>query len=111
MDAFFLEMDELYISKSKVFKVYFHQSGVGMLSSAVSLTQLCLEEKPSLVIQLGIAGCFDKTIPLKTVFIIHNEMLADIGVEEENKWKDIFDLKLEKSSYFPFEKENSQISI
>lgn len=100
----FLEMDELYISKSKVFKVYFHQSGVGMLSSAVSLTQLCLEEKPSLVIQLGIAGCFDKTIPLKTVFIIHNEMLADIGVEEENKWKDIFDLKLEKSSYFPFEK-------
>lgn len=100
----FLEMDELYISKSKKFKVLFHQSGVGMLSSAVSLTQLCLEEKPSLIIQVGIAGCFNKNIPLNTVFTIKDEMLADLGVEEENNWKDIFDLKLEKSSYFPFEK-------
>jgi futalosine hydrolase len=30
--------------------------------------------------------------------------LGDTGVEEEGKWKDLFDLKLEKSSYHPFEK-------
>lgn len=100
----FLDIDELYTGRSKKLQIHFHQSGVGMLSTAVSLTQLCYEEKPSLIIQIGIAGSFDKSIPLGSVFVIKDEMLADLGVSEENSWKDIFDLKLEKSNYFPFEK-------
>ncbi len=100
----FLDINELYTGKSKKLKIHFHQSGVGMLSSTASLTQLCLEEKPCLIIQIGIAGCYNNSIPLKSVFTIKEESLADMGVEEDNKWKDIFDLKLEKSSYFPFEK-------
>jgi futalosine hydrolase len=31
-------------------------------------------------------------------------MLGDTGVEENGGWKDLFDMKLEKSSYHPFEK-------
>ncbi|MDE3254169.1 MAG: futalosine hydrolase, partial [Bacteroidota bacterium] len=81
-----------------------HQSGVGMLASAVSLTRMVLEDKPDLVIQAGIAGCFDPAIPLGKVVVIREENLADMGVEEEGKWKDLFDLKLEKSSYHPFDK-------
>jgi futalosine hydrolase len=38
------------------------------------------------------------------VVCIKEESLGDLGVHEEGKWKDIFDLKLEKSSYPPFEK-------
>jgi futalosine hydrolase len=55
----FLEMDKLYTGESQRLKVQFHQSGVGMLASAVSLTRMILEDKPDLVIQAGIAGCFD----------------------------------------------------
>lgn len=100
----FLNMNTLYTGESQRLKVRFHQSGVGMLASAVSLTRLVSEEKPDLIIQAGIAGCFDPKMSLGKVFVIKEEILGDMGVEEEGKWKDIFDLKLEKSNYHPFEK-------
>jgi len=100
----FLEIDKLYTSESRRFKVSFHQAGVGLLSSAVSLTKLVYEEKPDLVIQAGIAGAFDAAFPLGEVVAINEESLGDTGVEEDGKWKDIFDLKLEKPGYPPYEK-------
>ncbi|NCI48003.1 futalosine hydrolase [Sediminibacterium soli] len=100
----FLETDNLYTSESQRFKLRFHQSGVGMLATAVSLTKLLYEEKPDLVVQAGIAGCFDNKIPLGKVLVTADECLADMGVQEDGRWKDLFDLKLEKSSYHPFEK-------
>lgn len=100
----FAELDNRLAENSIRFKPVFHQSGVGMLASAVSLTQAILTEKPDLVIQVGIAGCFDSNLPLGTVVVVNNEQLGDTGVLEDGKWKDIFDLKLEKSSYHPYEK-------
>jgi futalosine hydrolase len=100
----FLEMNPLYTGNSQRMKIQFHQSGVGMLASAVSITRMVLEDKPDLIIQAGIAGCFSDKMPLGKVVVINEECLADMGVEEEGKWKDIFDLKLEKSSYHPFDK-------
>lgn len=100
----FLEMNNLYTGDSQRFKVQFHQTGTGMLATAVSLTKLVLEEKPDLIIQAGIAGCFDTSMALGKVIVVNEESLADTGVEEDGKWKDIFDLKLEKSSYPPFER-------
>ncbi len=100
----YLQVNTLYTSESKRMKVSFHQSGVGMLATSVSLTKTITEEKPDLVIQIGIAGTFDETISLGKVVCIKEESLGDIGVEEDGKWKDIFDLKLEKSNYPPFEK-------
>ncbi len=99
-----LNIPDLYTSNSHRFKVLFHQSGVGMLASAVNLTCLAINDKPDFIIQMGIAGAFDKKINLGKVVAVKHEMLGDMGVIEENKWKDIFDLKLEKSSYHPFEK-------
>ncbi len=100
----FLDIDPVYMGESTRMKLLFHQGGVGMLSSAVSLTKLIFEEKPDLIIQAGIAGTFDNSMNLGKVLVVNEEMLGDMGVEEENKWKDIFDMKLEKSSYHPFEK-------
>ncbi|CAN5703879.1 hypothetical protein BH10BAC2_BH10BAC2_42760 [soil metagenome] len=100
----FLEIDTLYTSESNRLKVMFHQGGVGMLANAVAITKLIYEEKPDLIMQVGIAGCFDKNIMLGNVVVIKEEVLGNTGVEEDGKWKDIFDLKLEKPGYPPFEK-------
>ncbi len=100
----FLEINTLYTNNSQRFKVQFHQAGVGMLATCFSLTKLIMEDKPDLIIQAGIAGSFDNKTPLGKVFLVKEEMLGDTGVQEEGKWKDLFDLKLEKSSYHPFEK-------
>lgn len=100
----FVQLNKLYTGESERLKVQFYQSGVGMLSSAVAFTRLALEDKPDLVIQIGIAGAFNKKLALGKVVVVNEEILGDIGVEEGGNWKDIFDLKLEKSSYHPFEK-------
>ena len=100
----FLDMNNLYTGTSQRLKLRFHQSGVGMLATAVSLTKLVAEEQPDLVIQAGIAGTFDNKAVLDRTVVIKEEILGDMGVEEDGKWKDIFDLKLEKSSYHPYER-------
>jgi futalosine hydrolase len=100
----FLSIDKLYTGDSGRFNVQFHQGGIGMLASSYALTKMIVEDKPDLVIQAGIAGCFDNNAPLGKVVVIKDETLGDTGVLEDGKWKDVFDLKLEKSSYPPFER-------
>jgi futalosine hydrolase len=100
----FVDVNELYTGKSKRLKLQFYQSGVGLLASAVAITRLAIEERPDLIIQAGIAGSFSKKYAPGQVVVINNEMLGDTGVEEKDGWKDLFDMKLEKSSYHPFEK-------
>lgn len=100
----FLNINALYTGESQRLKLQYHQSGIGMLAASFALTKLALEDKPDLIIQVGIAGTFDQSLALGSVVTIHEETIGDLGVEEEGKWKDLFDLKLEKSSYHPFEK-------
>ena len=100
----FSQVDKLYTEKSKRFKVYFHQSGVGMMATSFSLTKLIMEEKPDLLLQVGMAGCFDTSVKLGKVVLVEKDFAGDLGVEENGKWKDLFNLKLEKPNYPPFEK-------
>lgn len=100
----FLNINALYTGESQRLKLQYHQSGIGMLAASFALTKLAIEDKPDLIIQVGIAGSFDQNLPLGSVVTIQEETIGDLGVEEEGKWKDLFDLKLEKSSYHPFEK-------
>jgi futalosine hydrolase len=100
----FLNINALYTGESQRLKLQYHQSGIGMLAAGFALTKLAFEDKPDLIIQVGIAGTFDTNLALGTVVAIEEETIGDLGVEEDGKWKDLFDLKLEKSSYHPFEK-------
>jgi futalosine hydrolase len=103
MDAY-LKLSPVYSGERKRLKLSFHESGVGMLAAAFSLTKIALYEKPDLIVQAGIAGCFDANVKLGKTFVVREEILGNTGVEEDEKWKDIFELKLEKSSFPPFEK-------
>jgi futalosine hydrolase len=100
----FLNINAHYTGESQRLKLQYHQSGIGMLAATFALTKLAFEDKPDLIIQVGIAGTFDTELALGTVVVIAEETIGDLGVEEDGKWKDLFDLKLEKSSYHPFEK-------
>jgi len=89
-------------NQKEILHLTFHQSGVGMLSTAVSLTKMIEKNKPELVIQAGIGGCFNEAFALGDVVMIKEEHVADMGVEEELNWKDIFDLNLEDANHAPF---------
>jgi len=100
----FSNINKLYTENSSRFKIYFHQSGIGMMPATFSLTKLIAEEKPDLVLQAGIAGCFDTAMQLGKVVVVHKEIEGNTGVEENGKWRDLFNLKLEKPNYHPYEK-------
>ena len=100
----FQKINPKYVGNSKKFSVGFHESGIGMLASSISLMKMFTQETPTLIIQVGIAGCFDKKIPLGKVFAINNDFVGDIGVMENKVWKDLFDMKLDKPNDAPYEK-------
>jgi len=83
-------------------ELLFRESGVGLLSSAVSLVKMLMQDQPALVIKAGIGGCFDEQVPLGEVMAISNEVIADLGVEESGTWRDLFDLQLVAKDQAPF---------
>lgn len=82
--------------------VSFHESGVGILASCFSISKLICEQKPDLVIQAGIAGTFNEKVTLSKVVVVKEEILGDLGVEENGLYKDLFDLGLVNANLFPF---------
>ncbi|MFC4232441.1 futalosine hydrolase [Parasediminibacterium paludis] len=82
--------------------VQFLVTGIGMLATAVSITQLVLQQQPSIIIQAGIAGTFNTNLPLGKVVAINSETIGDLGVQENDRWKDVFDLKLIDANSAPF---------
>ncbi len=97
-----LEIQEDRIQQKGRHNVTVLYTGVGMLASAVSLTQHALQQKPDLIIQAGIGGSFDKTILSGNVVIVKNETLGDTGVNEKMQWKDLFDMGFQKANDAPF---------
>ena len=102
----FQKINPKYLWNSKKFSVGFHESGIGMLASSISLMKMFTQETPTLIIQVGIAGCFDRKIPLGKVFAVNNDFAGDIGVMENKVWKDLFDMKLDKPNDAPYEKKS-----
>ena len=102
----FQKINPKYVGNSKKFSVGFHESGIGMLASSVSLMKMFVQETPTLIIQVGIAGCFDKKIPLGKVFAVKDDFAGDIGVMENKVWKDLFDMKFDKPNDAPYEKKS-----
>ncbi len=95
-----VELAKVHIKDSS--SIAFHITGVGMLAAAVSLTKLALTNKPDLIIQVGIAGCFDTSIELGKVVLVKEEVLGDTGVEENGEWKDLFHTKFIAPDEAPF---------
>jgi len=77
-------------------------TGIGLTSTTYHLTKQLQLKKPGMVIQAGVAGCFDKQTPLGTVVKIKQDAIADESVIELKKLKTLFDLQLLQTSQFPF---------
>jgi futalosine hydrolase len=85
-------------------KLDFLITGVGMLNTTYALLKHIQLKKPDVVIDAGIAGTFTKKHVPGSVVVVKNELLADLGVDEKDGYKDVFDLKLMPQNQFPFAK-------
>jgi futalosine hydrolase len=77
-------------------------TGVGQLNACYNLTEFLQHTTPDVILMVGIAGSFEKTLPLGHVVTVKQEYLADLGVIEGNEWIDIFDLKLAGKNEYPY---------
>jgi len=79
-------------------------TGIGLTATTYSLAKQLSIKRPDIIIQAGVGGCFDTSVPLGTVLAIKQEAIADQSVIELDKLKTMFDLKLLPENQFPFTK-------
>ena len=91
-----------FIQKENIQSVDILITGIGMMATTYSLTRSILNKKPDFVLQAGIAGCLDETLPLTKTVLIENENVGDLGVEEKLFFKTLFDLSLLEKNSFPW---------
>ncbi|WP_295124533.1 futalosine hydrolase [uncultured Chitinophaga sp.] len=77
-------------------------AGIGMMHTAYHVSKALFTYQPQLAIQAGIAGCFHHSWPLGEVVVIYEEVMGDLGVEEQDAYKDLFDTGLWKEDTAPF---------
>ncbi len=75
-------------------------TGVGMTATAFALGRR-LSDAYGLVLNLGIAGAFDRSIPLGEVVHITADTFAELGAEDKDEFLTIEALGFGKSSYRP----------
>jgi futalosine hydrolase len=73
-------------------------TGVGMTATAFSLGQH-LHKGYQLILNLGIAGCFDTSIPLGSVLNIVADEFAELGAEDNESFLSITQLGFGKNKY------------
>lgn len=78
-------------------------TGIGGIATAYNLTKSVIHKKPGFIIQAGIAGSFHTEFPIGSVVCVREELLGDMGAEENNEFKDLFDLELMKENDLPFD--------
>lgn len=76
-------------------------TGVGTVATTYSLTHHLINRRPDLVIQAGIAGSFRENNAGEVV-TVKQDVFGDTGVWENEKFNNIFDLKLEDDNRRPF---------
>ena len=73
-------------------------TGVGMTATAFALGQH-LSAAYNLVINLGIAGCYDRSINLGDLLHITTDEFSELGAEDKDQFLSIDDLGFGKSQY------------
>ena len=79
-------------------------TGIGLTLTTYHLIKQLQLKQPGLVIQAGVAGCFDKQLPLGSVVIIKQDTIADESVVELKRLKTLFELDLVPQNHFPYSK-------
>ncbi|PSL50133.1 futalosine hydrolase [Chitinophaga niastensis] len=77
-------------------------AGIGMMHTAFSLGRYLAANKPDIAIQAGIGGSFRHDWELGMVVLVAKEYLADVGAEDNDQFKDLFDIQLWQPSQPPF---------
>ena len=74
-------------------------TGVGMVATTFALTRHLVKHEYDLAINLGICGSFDHSLDLGEVVEITNDILAELGAEDDEEFLTIEQLGFGESEY------------
>lgn len=77
-------------------------TGVGQLQSAFHLGRALSTGQYKRVLQAGIGGSFVDSLPIRSVVVVGEELLGDVGAEDHGSFLDLFDMGLLAEGEFPF---------
>lgn len=77
-------------------------TGVGLLATSLSLCKHLQQKKPSLVIQVGIAGTFNDALLMGDAVVVASDAIGDMGVMENGTFKTVFEMGLTNPDHFPY---------
>lgn len=78
------------------------ETGVGLVSATYRICQQALILKPDVIIQAGTAGSFVEAYEPGTTLFVKRDRVADEGVREDNRFKNLFDMGLAQTDKAPF---------
>ncbi len=79
-------------------------TGVGAAATGYWLKSTLAQKKYDYVIQVGIAGSFDKSISLGSAVVISDDSFGDLGVQENESFHSVFAMGLINGNKNPFKK-------
>ncbi|MDF2479620.1 MAG: futalosine hydrolase [Sphingobacterium sp.] len=74
-------------------------TGVGMVATAFELGRVLHESKYDLLINIGIAGCFDRNMKIGEVVQVISESFVELGAEDDQQFIPIEQLGYGKSKF------------
>jgi futalosine hydrolase len=77
-------------------------TGVGVPSTIYHLQKRIQQVGYDLIIQAGIAGCFNDKTPLGQSFLVKQDCFADIGIDEKENYYPVFKTEFADENEFPF---------
>jgi len=78
-------------------------TGIGQLRATYALQKKLTGRRPALVVQAGFGGSSNPDDTGK-VYAIRSERIADLGVMDQQGFRDIFEMGLERPDQFPFQR-------
>jgi len=83
-------------------KVDILHTDIGLLQATYAITKAAAFLRPHLMIQAGVAGCFDESVPLGTTSVVLRETVGDLGVLQNNTFTSAFSMGLLKANVRPW---------
>lgn len=77
-------------------------TGVGQLQCAAWLSKALSQKRYDVVIQAGIAGSFTERYPHRSVVLVEEDIVSDLGAETPQGFLDIFEMGLVSRDQQPF---------
>ncbi len=84
-------------------EIYPLVTGIGAIKTAFALARFNEITTLDLAINAGVAGSYNRDLPLGTVVHVTSDRFADLGVEEaDGSFTDVYDLELEAKNKYPY---------